>query len=103
MESRRLRRIARTTARAEALDHHLMLHLQQAREARAVYADNIYHAQTHAETASWALDAADQAKHHCPLLGLTSRRTGQMHKLVQQFIGVLDHAAGYILYRFWAG
>lgn len=49
--------------------------------------------------ASWALDAADQAKHHCPSSAFTCRATSQIHKIIQQFIGVLDHREGYMLYR----
>ena len=40
-----------------------------------------------------------QAKHHCPLLSCPGRNVGLSRRIVQQFIGVLDHSVGYMLYR----
>lgn len=40
-----------------------------------------------------------QAKHHCPLLTCPGANVGLKRRIVQQFIGVLDHSRGYILYR----
>ena len=74
-------------------------HLFQAREARQGYADNILRSTLHPWIASIAIDAADQAKHHCPLLAFSSRATGKLSKIIQQFIGVLNHRFGYGLYR----
>ena len=49
--------------------------------------------------ASIAIDAADQAKHRCPLHSFTSRATNKVKKIIQQFVGVLDHRMGYALFR----
>ena len=49
--------------------------------------------------ASWAFDAADQAKHHCPSNTFISRSTSKLKKIIQQFIGAIDHGEGYMLYR----
>ena len=56
-------------------------------------------AQTVRDVTSWAIDAADQAKHHCPLLSCPGANVGLKRRIVQQFIGCLDHSVGYILYR----
>ena len=49
--------------------------------------------------ASIAIDAADQAKHHCPKHSFTCRSFTKIKKIIQQFIGVLNHRLGYGLYR----
>lgn len=49
--------------------------------------------------ASIAIDAADQAKHHCPKHSFSCRSLSRVKKIVQQFIGVLDHRLGYGIYR----
>ena len=83
----------------EAISFQLQQHLQQAREARESYADNILKAELNDCVASIAIDAADQANHHCPSNAFTSRSTSQIKKIIQQFIGVLDHNKGYAIYR----
>ena len=93
------KRNAQTRDLKKEINHLLKQHLQQQREAREKYSDNIYEAQTMLDVASWALDAADQAKHHCPLLTCPGRNVGLQYRIVQQFIGFLDHRKGYILYR----
>ena len=74
-------------------------HNIQAREARESYADNILRSQLNTMVASIAIDAADQAKHHCPSSSFTCRATTKISKIIQQFIGVLDHRLGYCVYR----
>ena len=78
---------------------HTHTHTQQAREAREAYADNILKAETNSCVASIAMDAADQAKHRCPVHSFTSRATSKVKKIIQQFVGVLDHSEGYSLFR----
>ena len=78
---------------------HTHTHKQQAREAREAYADNILYADMNSCVASIAIDAADQAKHRCPLLSFTSRASAKVKKIIQQFVGVLDHRMGYSLFR----
>ena len=96
---RKQRSDATTRLLKEEISHYIRLHLQQSREAREAYADHIYTATTIREVASWAIDAADQAKHHCPLLTCPGVNVGLKRRIVQQFIGVLDHSVGYFLYR----
>ena len=76
-------------------------HLFQTREAQQEYADTILRPQRHKSVESIAIDAVDQAKHHCPLHAFTSRATSKISKIIQQqhFIGVLDHRRGYGVYR----
>ena len=93
------KRNAETSIEKEEVEHWLRQHLQQQRESREKYSDNIYLSQTLLDVASWALDAADQSKHNCPLLSCPGRNVGVNHRIVQQFIGTLDHNKGYILYR----
>lgn len=44
-------------------------------------------------------DAADQAKLDCPLIRQGGRRGSSIKKIRQQFIGVIVHATGYLIYR----
>ena len=48
---------------------------------------------------SFAIDADDQAKHHCPKHSFNCRSLTHIKKIIQQFIGVLDHGVGYGVYR----
>ena len=61
------------------------------------------HTHTRASLNAWiislAIDAADQAKHHCPKCAYTCRSLSAVQKIIQQFIGVLDHGRGYTVYR----
>ena len=93
------RRDAVGRSEKDAITFQLNQHLQQAREAREAYADNIVKAELNDCVASIAMDAADQAKHHCPSNAFTARSTTQIKKIIQQFIGVLDHSKGYAIYR----
>ena len=95
----RRKRNAETEDERDEVEHLIKQHLQQQREARETYADHIYLSQTLQDVASWALDAADQSKHHCPLLACPGANVGLRYRIVQQFIGVLDHSLGYLLYR----
>ena len=83
----------------EHISFELQQHLQQAREAREAYADNIQRAELNEHVASIAIDAADQAKHHCPKCSFKCRTLAQTKKIIQQFIGVLDHRLGYAVFR----
>ena len=83
----------------DAITFQLHQHLQQARQAREAYADNIVKAELSDCVASIAMDPTDQAKHHCPSNVFTARSTTQIKKIIQQFIGVLDHNKGYAIYR----
>lgn len=93
------KRKASTQSEKDSISHQIRQHLQQAREAREAYADIILLAQMNPQIASWAIDAADQAKHHCPKLSFLCRELSKIKKIVQQFIGVLDHRMGYALFR----
>ena len=44
-------------------------------------------------------DAADQAKLDCPLIRQGGRRATSVKKIRQQFIGVIVHHVGYLIYR----
>ena len=94
-----LRRNSSTQSEKNDITHQLRQHLQQAREARDSYADHILLSELNACIASIAIDAADQAKHHCPKHSFQCRSLSRVQKIVQQFIGVLDHRLGYGLYR----
>lgn len=94
-----LRKKATTRCERDDITFQLNQHLQQAREARESYADQILNAQLNSMIASLSIDAADQAKHHCPLIAFTSRASGKIQKIIQQFIGALDHNVGYALFR----
>ena len=56
-------------------------------------------AQLNESVLSLAIDAADQAKHHCPSNSFTCRATSEIKKIIQQFIGVLNHGDGYGIFR----
>lgn len=68
-------------------------------EARQAYADNILRCELNKHVASIAIDAADQAKHQCPKPTFQCRATSQLKKIIQQFVGVLDHSIGYSVFR----
>lgn len=76
-----------------------LLFVYRRREARQAYADNILRAQLNESILSLAIDAADQAKHHCPSNDFTCRATQKIKKIIQQFIGVLNHGEGYGIFR----
>ena len=66
---------------------------------RETYADNILRVELNEGIASIAIDAADQAKHRCPMNSFTSRSAAKIQKTIQQFVGALDHRAGYSMFR----
>ena len=67
------------------------------------YTYSLIQSYTRSELNAWiasiAIDAADQAKHHCPKHSFSCRSLSRIKKIVQQFIGVLDHRLVYGLYR----
>ena len=54
---------------------------------------------SHTSHIYYLLSSHEQAKHHCPLLTCPGNNVGLTRRIVQQFIGVLDHGVGYMLYR----
>ena len=93
------RKKATSSAVKEDITFQLNQHLQQAREARESYADNILRCELNSNVASIAIDAADQSNHRCPKPAFTCRANSKIKKIIQQFVGVLDHSVGYCVFR----
>ena len=98
-DCRRKIRNATTKRMLLAARERLKVHLDVIFASRKMLVTHKFLSTRHIDYTLVMVDAADQAKLDCPLIKQGGRAGQSVKKIRQQFIGVIVHGVGYIIYR----